>query len=165
MTPSGIEPTTFGFVAQHLNHCATAVPGKAKDILQNTDISPYNALQATLPFWNLGAVPVLLRTSFSLHFSPSLHVLRAPPIKLFWLTPSYISWSGLQPRRHIQMHRLPMWIHPLGTDKISTTNRVISPLKACHTLPQPRVAPGEPPLWGTTNIQKWLYMQSVLRIM
>jgi len=26
MTPSGIEPATFGFVAQHLNHCATAVP-------------------------------------------------------------------------------------------------------------------------------------------
>ena len=26
MTPSGIEPATFGFVAQRLNHCATAVP-------------------------------------------------------------------------------------------------------------------------------------------
>ena len=26
MTPSGIEPVTFRFVAQHLNHCATAVP-------------------------------------------------------------------------------------------------------------------------------------------
>ena len=26
MTPSAIEPTTFRFVAQHLNHCATAVP-------------------------------------------------------------------------------------------------------------------------------------------
>jgi len=25
MTPSGIEPATFGFVAQHLSHCATAV--------------------------------------------------------------------------------------------------------------------------------------------
>ena len=24
MTPSGIEPETFRFVAQHLNHCATA---------------------------------------------------------------------------------------------------------------------------------------------
>ena len=27
MTPSGIEPATFRFVAQHLNHCPTAVPG------------------------------------------------------------------------------------------------------------------------------------------
>ena len=26
MTPAGIEPVTFWFVAQHLNHCATAVP-------------------------------------------------------------------------------------------------------------------------------------------
>jgi hypothetical protein len=26
MTPSRIEPTTFVFVAQYLNHCATAVP-------------------------------------------------------------------------------------------------------------------------------------------
>ena len=26
MTPPGIEPTTFRFVGQHLNHCATAVP-------------------------------------------------------------------------------------------------------------------------------------------
>ena len=26
MTPSGIEPATFRFVARYLNHCATAVP-------------------------------------------------------------------------------------------------------------------------------------------
>jgi len=26
LTPAGIEPATFLFVAQHLNHCATAVP-------------------------------------------------------------------------------------------------------------------------------------------
>ena len=26
MTPSGIEPATFRFVSQHLNHCATSVP-------------------------------------------------------------------------------------------------------------------------------------------
>jgi len=38
MTPSGMEPATFRFVAQHLNHCATAVPyvelyGLFKDVL------------------------------------------------------------------------------------------------------------------------------------
>ena len=26
LTPAGIEPATFWFVAQHLNHCTTAVP-------------------------------------------------------------------------------------------------------------------------------------------
>jgi len=26
MTPAGIKPATFRFVAQHLKHCATAVP-------------------------------------------------------------------------------------------------------------------------------------------
>jgi hypothetical protein len=28
MTPSGIEPATFQFIAQYLNHCATAVPNQ-----------------------------------------------------------------------------------------------------------------------------------------
>jgi len=26
MTPAGIEPATYRFVARYLNHCATAVP-------------------------------------------------------------------------------------------------------------------------------------------
>jgi len=30
MTTSGIELATFRFVAQHLNHCATEVPGYKK---------------------------------------------------------------------------------------------------------------------------------------
>jgi hypothetical protein len=33
MTPFGVEPTTFRFVAQFLNHCATAVPYKNLIIL------------------------------------------------------------------------------------------------------------------------------------
>ena len=33
MTPAGIEPATFRFVAQHLNHCATAVPPKVTEYL------------------------------------------------------------------------------------------------------------------------------------
>ena len=34
MTSSGIEAATFRFVAQHLNHCATAVPNKSFYITQ-----------------------------------------------------------------------------------------------------------------------------------
>jgi len=30
LTPAGIEPATFRFVAQHLNHCATGVTSRVK---------------------------------------------------------------------------------------------------------------------------------------
>ena len=35
MTPSGIEPATFRFVAQHLNHCPTAVPNLCVILIVN----------------------------------------------------------------------------------------------------------------------------------
>ena len=37
MTPSGIEQTTFRFVAQHLNHCATAVPNQVEKHYKSKD--------------------------------------------------------------------------------------------------------------------------------
>jgi len=39
MTPSGIEPATYRFVAQYLNYCATAVPEFLRGQLKNT-LSP-----------------------------------------------------------------------------------------------------------------------------
>ena len=44
MTPSGIEPATFRFVAQRLNHCATAVPENNSVLRKN-----YICLQFTSP--------------------------------------------------------------------------------------------------------------------
>jgi len=38
MTPPGIEPATFRLVAQHLNHCATAVPRNLLELAMNEDI-------------------------------------------------------------------------------------------------------------------------------
>jgi len=35
MTPAGIEPATFRFVAQHLNHCATAMKTKLNHYLSS----------------------------------------------------------------------------------------------------------------------------------
>jgi len=37
MTPPGIEPATFQYVAQHLNHCATAVP-RQRELAENYKI-------------------------------------------------------------------------------------------------------------------------------
>ena len=39
-TPTGIEPATFRFVAQHLNHCATAVPKNFKLRMCKTLVRP-----------------------------------------------------------------------------------------------------------------------------
>ena len=38
MTPAGIEPATFRFVAQHLNHCDTAVRHLLEVLRRNTSI-------------------------------------------------------------------------------------------------------------------------------
>jgi len=35
LIPAGIEPATFQFVAQHLNHCATTVPNLFEYIFLN----------------------------------------------------------------------------------------------------------------------------------
>ena len=41
MTPAGIEPTIFRFVAQHRNHCATAVPQNYVIAASNTSSQPF----------------------------------------------------------------------------------------------------------------------------
>ena len=42
LTQAGIETATFRFVAQHLNHCATAVPHKPED--QTKSVSTHSAM-------------------------------------------------------------------------------------------------------------------------
>jgi len=46
LTPPGIEPATFRFVAQYLNHCATAVPREN----QNTHFIFSNIFLKIVPF-------------------------------------------------------------------------------------------------------------------
>ena len=48
MTPAGIKPATFRFVARHLNHCAAAVPA----LYVATEIGLQRAEQGERPeFW------------------------------------------------------------------------------------------------------------------
>jgi hypothetical protein len=42
MTPSGIDPATFRFVAQSLNHCATACPNR-NEVRKADNLPPSNA--------------------------------------------------------------------------------------------------------------------------
>jgi len=44
MRPAGIEPATFRFVTQHLNHCATAVPRKYKWACRKSHVGEVLAL-------------------------------------------------------------------------------------------------------------------------
>jgi len=66
LTPSGIEPATFRFVTQHLNHCATAVPNKLNNffkitvILNNVFRPQKTRKKTTIKLHNTLALPVLL---------------------------------------------------------------------------------------------------------
>ena len=69
--PSGIEPVTFRFVAQHLNHCATVVPHLLSVSLKKkkTCLSP----RTRNKFWIFFAISHAahqMLTNFRLPFSP-----------------------------------------------------------------------------------------------
>ena len=51
MTPAGIEPATFQFVAQHLKHCAAAVPCSWQVGCLYADIQFYISAGDTRLWW------------------------------------------------------------------------------------------------------------------
>jgi hypothetical protein len=100
MTPSGSEPATFRFVAQNLNHCATAVP-ESREVQQITSRRTFGCtwphiqlllekrvqgVKLTTLVWRLelsGAAPPLRHTpSRPGHGQPSFNTCRTEPKKL-----------------------------------------------------------------------------------
>jgi len=70
MTPAGIEPATFRFVTQHLNHCATAVPNPSQKANIFSQIQKFPAFYGTQRFnacshTSLPLVPILSQTCTS----------------------------------------------------------------------------------------------------
>jgi hypothetical protein len=66
MTPSGIEPATFRFVAQYLNHCVTAVP-----------CMPYTIAECTVnnSWWWTEELSETCRVSFQNKFEKLVHLV------------------------------------------------------------------------------------------
>ena len=64
VTPSGIEPATFRLVAQHLNHCATAVPLITGVTNTNSSVVFRGS---SVPFLNVGIATAFVH-SFGIHF-------------------------------------------------------------------------------------------------
>jgi hypothetical protein len=60
LTLPGIEPATFRFVAQHLNHCATAVPISV--VLQG-NVVPLQAIMAYKVKWSTASLVLTLSTT------------------------------------------------------------------------------------------------------
>jgi hypothetical protein len=86
MTPSGIDPATFRFVAQCLNHCATACP----------HIFMYSR-EITTNFTNVNRVTVDLSVILTLHSVTSMVIAYGPATCVFTLLCTYRSFSGLIP--------------------------------------------------------------------
>jgi len=61
LTPAGIEPATFRFVAQHPNHCATAVPEARAAGENNLDKQTEIPEGVTVPHHDSGATEMLQR--------------------------------------------------------------------------------------------------------
>ena len=73
MTPSGIEPATFRFVAQHLNHCATAVP-LIKYIVYNKVLSRYKLIYCAKSIYNIIYIDRKIYVSFYLSVCLSIYL-------------------------------------------------------------------------------------------
>jgi hypothetical protein len=96
MTPAEIEPATFRFVAQRLNHCATAVPHVFLSIIESTTGMPQPKITFTFTFttqatsyhalWKQSGTPVCsLCSSYQ-------WIAQEVTVRLFWPAPLFALW-------------------------------------------------------------------------
>ena len=86
MTPSGIEPPTFRFVTQHLNHCTNTVPSRPNTTLNNSQtifLILSKLIIKLLHLW-VGKIGELDSEHFGLRlrFSYATEVLPSPGVTL-----------------------------------------------------------------------------------
>jgi len=87
MTPAGIEPATFRFVAQHLSHCASVVPNSTMYIMiTGYEGQSWLELAQNIHWWVLS---VALKFWDFLHIQLSKYFTIMPP--LYYLPPSQSS--------------------------------------------------------------------------
>ena len=108
LTPAGIEPATFRFVAQHLNHCATAVPREvvlgrynSREDVNNTRAHYNFTLYCIVyPAWNVCCVnhkvyltsvwKIACRSNCSLSYCPDISIFTYLEENHMWFFPLYL---------------------------------------------------------------------------
>ena len=130
MTPSGIEPANFQLVAQHLNHCATAVPHYIK-IVSETNDSNYIYF---IVFWHF-TLPV------------PMTYIGLPWAQQFVLQSKYLLWqndvSVVSAVPSWSTHKPLVWEHshaggemPLTKQKVTYMNvDCVSERRSAHPIP------------------------------
>ena len=58
LTPAGIEPATYQFLAQHLNHCATAVPPRILFVFGRNNIFLFVNVRGNMELVLIDITPV-----------------------------------------------------------------------------------------------------------
>ena len=104
LTPNGIEPATFRFVAQHLNHCAPAVPRHIMYLLQiglwgktfchEVTCTPGTQGPLRPDRIRLHKISWKMSVLFRIRFSTTIHKLK---------TAHFHPWIGLLPSRSAHM--------------------------------------------------------------
>jgi len=72
MTPAGIEPASLRFVAQHLNHCATAVPTYWSTLWNHTTTTTTTEFHTDPHNTKLGAYRYIYTECYSILTYPAL---------------------------------------------------------------------------------------------